>query len=66
MQPAVTAVRRGDAEDSDSKAQNSAVKAPEAAIVVSEADFEKRLAYGELARLGMKASAPISSCVCCA
>ena len=44
MQPAVTAVSKGDADESDSSAQNSAVNALEAAMVVSEFELEKRSA----------------------
>lgn len=44
MQPAVTAVSSGEAEDKDSRAQNSDVKAFAAEAVVSELAVEKRLA----------------------
>jgi len=59
MQPAVTAVNRGEAEESDRSAQNSVVKAAAAAVAVFEfEDSENSEAYGDDVRSEPNAKAP--------
>lgn len=74
MQPAVTAVRRGEAEERERSAQNSEVNAVAAAAVVELSELvwlvydveANKCAYGEVARLGVNARAPTRACVCVA
>ena len=66
MQPAVTAVSSGLAEDRESSEQKSLVNAAAAAFSVSGSSLRvrKRPAYGERRRAGVNASAPSNSHTC--